>query len=73
VAAIRVSRLRGAVCVEVRDAGKGISKEKHLELEVTGSAGVGITGMRERLRQVGGVLEISSSGNGTIVSARLPI
>jgi signal transduction histidine kinase len=73
VATIHVSRLGGAVCVEVRDAGKGISPEKCAEMEATGNAGVGIRGMRERMRQLGGVLEISSNDNGTLVTARLPI
>jgi PAS domain S-box-containing protein len=72
VAAIRVSRSDGRVHVEVRDAGKGISKQKRAELEATGSGGVGIRGMRERLRQLGGVLEISSGAKGTTVSAYLP-
>jgi signal transduction histidine kinase len=60
------------VYVEVRDAGKGISKQKRAEPEATGSGGVGIRGMRERLRQLGGVLEISSGAKGTTVSAHLP-
>ena len=40
-----------------------------------GKAGVGIRGMRERIRQLGGGLEIISAGNGkgTAIVARLPI
>lgn len=72
VAAIRVSRSDGYVYIEVRDAGKGISNQKRAELEATGNAGVGIRGMRERLRQLGGALEISSGANGTTINARLP-
>jgi PAS domain S-box-containing protein len=73
VATIHISRAGGAVCIEVRDAGKGIAPEKRAEMEATGNAGVGIRGMRERMRQLGGALEISSSDHGTLVSARLPI
>jgi PAS domain S-box-containing protein len=73
VATIRVSRSGGVVNIEVRDAGKGIPAERRAEIEVTGGMGVGIRGMRERLRQLGGVLEINSTSNGTTVSARLPI
>jgi len=29
--------------------------------------------MRERLRQLGGTLEINSTGTGTLVTARLPV
>jgi signal transduction histidine kinase len=35
--------------------------------------GVGITGMRERVRELGGHFEISSTADGTIVRAVLPI
>jgi signal transduction histidine kinase len=35
--------------------------------------GVGIRGMRERLRQLGGNLEIKSGGTGTVVVVRLPL
>jgi signal transduction histidine kinase len=30
-------------------------------------------GMRERIRQLGGALEINSDGRGTLVSARFPV
>jgi PAS domain S-box-containing protein len=73
VASIRVSRTEGAVCVEVTDKGKGIPAGKQLEMRSDGKAGVGIRGMQERLRQLGGVLEIQSHGAGTVVLARLPI
>jgi signal transduction histidine kinase len=35
--------------------------------------GVGISGMRERLRQLGGRLEVRSKGAGTSVTAVLPL
>ena len=35
--------------------------------------GVGIAGMRERLRQLGGRLEIDSNSHGTLVRATLPL
>jgi signal transduction histidine kinase len=40
-----------------------------------GKAGVGIRGMRERLRQLGGKLEIEAQldGIGTVVRAQLPV
>jgi glucose-6-phosphate-specific signal transduction histidine kinase len=43
--------------------------------ERNGKAGVGIRGMRERLRRLGGTLEIGSPLNrrGTVVVAQLPI
>jgi signal transduction histidine kinase len=61
--------------VEVEDKGKGISPEKLGQLAAAGTPGVGIRGMRERIRQIGGTLEIHSrgEGSGTIVTARLPV
>jgi two-component system, NarL family, sensor kinase len=62
----------GSVVVEIQDGGKGISLEKQLELS-SGRTGVGFRGMRERLRQFGGDLNIQSDNNGTVVKARLPL
>jgi signal transduction histidine kinase len=73
VAHVRVTRSDGRVEVEVRDKGKGIPAEKISELTVTGSPGVGLRGMKERLAQLGGNLEINSNGNGTAIVARLPV
>jgi two-component system, sensor histidine kinase and response regulator len=75
VATIRISRSDSHGLVEVCDKGKGISQEKRSEISSTGKAGVGIRGMRERVRQLGGTLEIRSegSGKGTLVVARLPV
>jgi PAS domain S-box-containing protein len=71
-AAIRLLRSPGAVSVEVKDHGKGIPPDK-LSAGTDGAAGVGIRGMRERVRQLGGVLEISSDDGGTAVHVHLPV
>jgi PAS domain S-box-containing protein len=70
-AAIRIARENGTVSLEVRDQGKGIPAEKLLVLNSTGTLGVGFRGMRERLRQLGGKLEVQSDGQGTLVAATL--
>jgi signal transduction histidine kinase len=74
-ATIRISRLDAHVEVEVRDQGKGIPQEKLSEMISSGTAGVGIGGMRERARQLGGTLDVKSEGEGkgTTVLARLPV
>jgi PAS domain S-box-containing protein len=59
--------------VRVQDRGKGISKTEQSDVMTQGRSGVGFAGMRERLRQLGGTLEIESEENGTLVSAILKI
>lgn len=71
-ATIRMHEEDHQVFVEVQDQGKGISLEKQLELSLSRRTGVGFRGMRERLRQLGGSLEIGSDGVGTVVTATLP-
>jgi signal transduction histidine kinase len=73
VAKVRVIRYQTEVQVEVRDQGKGMPKEKLAEIATSGAPGVGFRGMRERLNQLGGSLEIESNGNGTVVVAKLPV
>jgi signal transduction histidine kinase len=71
-AAIRLYHSDHEVAVEVEDKGRGIPTGKLEQLEAAGIPGVGITGMRERVRQLGGKLELYSSGAGTRIVARLP-
>jgi signal transduction histidine kinase len=73
VAKIRLRQPGVEVEVEIADKGKGMSPEKLQELAASGTPGVGIRGMRERLRQLGGTLEIESSRSGTVVTVKLPL
>lgn len=72
-ASIRLLLENGQIVVEVQDAGKGISPQSHLALRTAGRTGVGFRGMRERLRQLGGTLQIESDQSGTSVIASLPL
>ncbi|MGC1107888.1 MAG: response regulator [Candidatus Acidiferrales bacterium] len=72
---VRVSRDRNEFKLEVGDSGKGmqLEKTKAPNAEVA-PLGVGIQGMRQRIRQFSGRLEILSKlGKGTVVLAFLPI
>jgi PAS domain S-box-containing protein len=71
-AAIRLTRTIESVCLEIEDNGKGIPAEKLAEIQAQRS-GVGITGMRERVRHFGGALRIQSAGSGTKVSVDIPV
>jgi PAS domain S-box-containing protein len=70
-ATISLSQEGERVTVQVRDMGKGIPLEKQRDLIEAGRGGVGLGGMRERLRQLGGTLEIKSGDNGTTILATL--
>lgn len=72
-AKIRLRHSDHQVTVEIEDKGKGIPADKLEEMASIGIPGVGITGMRERVRQLGGTLDIGSSGSGTTVRAHLPV
>jgi PAS domain S-box-containing protein len=72
-ATIRLHQEAGHLSVQVQDSGKGIRPEKHRELIELGRGGVGFAGMRERLRPLGGTLEIKSDESGTVVSAILKV
>ena len=73
IARIRLRQRDDHVRVEIEDKGKGIPPEKQEEMASSGAPGVGIRGMRERLRQLGGTLEIESNGSGTVVVVELPL
>jgi PAS domain S-box-containing protein len=71
-ALIRVDREGETVLIEVRDHGKGISPDRLLEIQSRGS-GVGIRGIRERIRQFHGEMKIESNGSGTSVVVSIPM
>lgn len=58
------------VTVRIRDFGKGIPDQK---IGISAAAGVGITGMRERVKQLNGELKITRAEPGTLVQAIIPI
>ncbi len=73
VAKIRIRRKDQTVRVDIHDKGRGIPLEKQQEMATAGSVGVGIRGMKERLRQLHGTMEIESNSSGTVVTVHLPI
>jgi PAS domain S-box-containing protein len=71
-ALIRLAREGGSVRTEVQDHGSGISRERLLDIQSHGS-GVGIRGIRERIRQFHGEMKIESNGSGTTVIVSIPM
>jgi PAS domain S-box-containing protein len=73
-ASVQIEARSGTVRLEVADNGKGISEEILATLNSSGGQlGVGIRGMRERVRQLGGWLQIRSWPSGTTIIVTLPV
>lgn len=72
-ASIQLERVNGKIRLEVKDLGVGMS----LPSAATGwdsPLGIGIAGMRERVKQLAGTFEIESkSGQGTTIRVVLPV
>ncbi len=62
------------VVLQVKDYGNGMPQELLGAFRAKGTNfGVGLTGMRERVRELGGQLDIQSSLGGTVISVTLPL
>jgi len=72
-AKVSIARFNGLVLVAVADRGKGIAPEKLYEMKASGTLGVGLRGMRERILQLGESMEIDSNGPGTVVRVQVPV
>jgi PAS domain S-box-containing protein len=72
-ARVEVDQRPDWVAVRVRDYGKGVAYAAAGDRERAPSLGVGITGMRERVRQFGGDLTVSRAEPGTLVEAKIPL
>jgi signal transduction histidine kinase len=72
-AAISLQRHESNLSLRIRDEGKGIPREALSKIERGFSPGVGLRGMRERVENLGGQLEISSPGKGTQISVVIPL
>jgi signal transduction histidine kinase len=68
-ASIQVSRDDRNVTVQVRDYGRGIPAGNGKDLPRQMRPGVGMMGMQERVRQLGGHLDVRSDTQGTLVVA----
>jgi PAS domain S-box-containing protein len=74
IARIRLFTNDGMVTLEVKDEGKGIPAGllEQSGQDWMGAPGVGLRGMNERMRQLGGRLELVSTEAGTTVRAMIP-
>ena len=74
-AQVRLKRSEDRIVLEIEDQGRGASMELLIPPGQNAvGAGVGVAGMQERLRQLGGQLQIESApGRGTTVRAAIPL
>jgi two-component system, NarL family, sensor kinase len=71
---VRFQREAEAAILEIRDFGRGIPAERLAQLrEVRAETGVGLAGMRERLNELKGKLQIESDSHGTSLRAIVPL
>jgi PAS domain S-box-containing protein len=74
VAHISLTKELDQVVLVVKDEGRGLQENLHISDGIgVARLGVGIPGMRERLRLVGGQLKISSGSHGTTVTGIVPL
>jgi signal transduction histidine kinase len=72
-ASIRLSGSSDAITLEVRDYGRGLRDDLRDVAVQSAPLGVGIQGMRERIRQLGGTFEVAFTDYGTTVRVHVPI
>jgi two-component system, NarL family, sensor kinase len=65
--------IKDQVHMTISDNGSGIKASSEKGKKQSFDLGVGIPSMRERLRAIGGKLEIKSGSHGTTVEARVPL
>ena len=71
-AEVWIQKLDGAICMKIKDNGKGFQTERVLHGKRKNR--LGLLGMRERLEMVGGNITIESTpGTGTTIQAELPL
>jgi PAS domain S-box-containing protein len=71
---IRLTLARNQVRLEVQDYGNGMSPDTLRQLhEGAGKTGVGVAGMRERVRELDGYMTIHSDPHGTLLTVVLPL
>jgi len=72
-ALVQIDRSPREITLVVENEGKGIPAQIESKISSGELTGVGLRGMRERVRQFGGHLDVRSNGHGTRIVAVLPI
>jgi signal transduction histidine kinase len=70
---VSVTTSESQVVLTVKDFGMGVPREILDRFWKTGNAGVGLAGIHERVKELGGFLNIESNIDGTLLRATVPI
>ncbi|HZR67233.1 MAG TPA: CHASE3 domain-containing protein [Terriglobales bacterium] len=72
-AEVRFDISEGCASLIVTDRGVGVPQEILARFKASGTSGVGLAGMRERIRELGGSFEVESGNDGTRVTVSIPL
>lgn len=72
-ARVRIMLDPGCVSIEVTDWGHGMPIETRSSIDSALHIGVGLAGMEERVRNLGGCFSVHSDSSGTVVHAVIPL
>src|SRR6202142_906135 len=72
-AEIKVEADAEQIAIEILDHGHGMPQQVLEQVEEGARRGVGLAGMRERIRELGGSFEVMSDESGTMVRATVPL
>ena len=70
---VTVAQGENRVILNIRDDGKGVGEGEQTASFRSGGLGVGIGGMRQRVKEFGGEFEIQNINPGTLVNITIPI
>jgi two-component system, NarL family, sensor kinase len=70
---VTLERLDGRLFLEIADHGRGLPAAVRQDRDALLSSGVGIAGMNERVRELGGEMTIQSTDGGTTLRVTLPV
>jgi signal transduction histidine kinase len=70
---VEIACAAGNAILVVRDGGKGIAGDVLAQFRAGPAGGIGLAGMRGRLAELGGTLDVQSGESGSVIQARLSV
>jgi PAS domain S-box-containing protein len=73
IATLRLRREPNRVRLEIEDKGRGLPRHLRNHDQALAASGLGIAGMQQRVRELGGRMDIRSEDGGTTISITIPL